>query len=30
MYKRPFPEVAGLAGYVAFYADRVRIVSDPG
>lgn len=28
-YRKPFPEVAGLAGYVAFYADRVRIVGDP-
>jgi acyl-CoA thioesterase II len=24
-YRKPFAEVAGLAGYVAFYADRVRI-----
>jgi uncharacterized protein (DUF427 family) len=28
MYKKPFAEVAGLAGYVAFYADRVRMVRD--
>lgn len=25
-YPEPFPEVAGLAGYVGFYSDRVRIV----
>ena len=24
-YRRPFPEVAGLGGYVAFYTDRVQI-----
>ena len=24
-YREPFPEVAGLAGYVAFYTDRVRL-----
>jgi uncharacterized protein (DUF427 family) len=29
LYRKPFAEVAGLAGYVAFYADRVRIVIDP-
>ena len=29
-YRTPFPEVAGLAGYLAFYADRVRIESEPG
>jgi uncharacterized protein (DUF427 family) len=29
-YRRPFAEVAGLAGYVAFYADRVRIEVEEG
>ena len=29
-YRKPFAEVAGLAGYVAFYADRVRIEIDEG
>lgn len=24
-YRRPFPEVAGLGGYVAFYTDRVQV-----
>ena len=24
-YRRPFPEVAGLEGYVAFYTDRVQV-----
>ena len=24
-YRRPFPEVEGLGGYVAFYADRVQV-----
>ena len=27
-YRAPFPEVAGIAGYVAFYHERVRIVLD--
>jgi uncharacterized protein (DUF427 family) len=30
MYRRPFDEVKGLAGHVAFYADRVRIVVEQG
>jgi len=29
-YRKPFAEVAGLAGYVAFYADRVRIEVEGG
>lgn len=29
-YRKPFAEVAGLAGYVAFYADRVRIDVEAG
>ena len=24
-YDEPYPEVAGLAGYVAFYQDRVSV-----
>jgi len=27
-YRRPFPEVAGIQGYVAFYQERLRIVLD--
>lgn len=27
-YRRPFEEVAGIAGYVCFYEDRVRVVVD--
>jgi len=27
-YRRPFPEVAGIEGYVAFYQERLRIVLD--
>lgn len=29
-YRHPFAEVAGLAGYVAFYAERVRIAVEGG
>ena len=29
-YRKPFAEVARLAGYVAFYADRVRIDVEAG
>jgi uncharacterized protein (DUF427 family)/acyl-CoA thioesterase len=29
-YRKPFAEVAGLAGHVAFYADRVRIEAEGG
>jgi acyl-CoA thioesterase/uncharacterized protein (DUF427 family) len=29
-YRTPFPEVAGLAGHVGFYGDRVRIEAEPG
>jgi len=25
-YRRPFPEVAGIAGYVCFYEERIRLV----
>ena len=27
-YRKPFPEVAGLSGHLAFYADRVRIEAE--